>query len=109
VQMEHFFNHNTQIDDTLSVFSCHGFGGTIGMILTGDMLYMALDEDCILCPSPACPLAQLEMDSHRELGEHHTDCPTSWALKVSVSSYHWYLIVLLNRPLRDQGHQRTRR
>jgi ammonia channel protein AmtB len=35
--MEHFVN-KTQIDDTLSVFSCHGFGGTVGMILTGASL-----------------------------------------------------------------------
>lgn len=27
--------HRTTIDDTLDVFSCHGLGGTVGMLLTG--------------------------------------------------------------------------
>jgi ammonium transporter, Amt family len=31
----HAFNERANVDDTLDVFTCHGLGGTTGMILTG--------------------------------------------------------------------------
>lgn len=31
----HYFNKKSNLDDVLDVFSCHGIGGIVGMVLTG--------------------------------------------------------------------------